>query len=371
MDAGIIMAGHKANGHDIHVASIQTLIRREHPPADVVFIDECHRIAGKSYAAILNNYKNSVIIGLTATPYRSDFKPLGEFFDELVAPVTMQELIDDGYLVQPRYFGAKQDFSKIKVKMGDYDNKQMFEYVDKKILYDGVVEKFKQFGHGKALVFCINIEHSKKTCEAFVSAGFKAIHLDCDTDTITRKRILKEFADGEWQILCNVALFCEGFDLPSINTIIINRATKSKGLYFQICGRGLRPADGKVGCMIIDHGSNVFEHGKVEWEQEYSLDVIKKKKNKADDTAEDPVKECPKCFSLIHPRVMICPDCGFEFPPAQKIVDAEFEEIITPMVVIPPHLRKRWIDMTEDELEEYRVLKGYKYGWKHHVRQAR
>lgn len=236
MDAGIIMAGHKANGHDIHVASIQTLIRREHPPADIIFIDECHRIAGKSYATVLDNYKNSVIIGLTATPYRSDFKPLGEFFDELIAPVTMQELIDDGYLVQPRYFGAKQDFSKIKVKMGDYDNKQMFEYVDKKILYDGVVEKFKQFGHGKALVFCINIEHSKKTCEAFVSAGFKAIHLDCDTDTITRKRILKEFADGEWQILCNVALFCEGFDLPSINTIIINRATKSKGLYFQICG---------------------------------------------------------------------------------------------------------------------------------------
>lgn len=712
VDAGIIMAGHKMNGYDIHVASIQTLIRREHPPADIIFIDECHRIAGKSYRTVLENYPDAVHIGLTATPYRSDLKPLGEFFDEIVAPVTMQQLIDDGFLVQPRYFGAKQDFSKIKIKMGDYDNKQMFEHVDKKVLYDGVVDKFKQFGYGKTLVFCINIEHSKKTCEAFVNAGYKAIHLDCDTDTSTRKRILKEFASGEWQILSNVALFTEGFDLPAINTIIINRATKAKGLYCldeqteilteqgwkkdiaigenvaamipqtgeikyvpvldtirrnlepnefwvslqsptlnikvtnkhklfyrqrmtrdkrigwsfktaeeisklssgislpisgmiqtkdiplsddelrfiawvmtdgsinkynngihisqgshqewleeiqrvivscglkfnrfirkrdtpfnetspatiwtiskgsprgrdkhlkgwgylekwlskdlslelmnmsarqfeifihtlhlgdgakqkgyywtrrsyhiatgnyvmaerlqilgitkgwkanisvsyqnknplynihlkqksfavtgstydkrpkwqlmpsnshekcwcveneigtlitrrdgkvvivgncQIVGRGLRPHEEKKGCIIIDHGNNVYEHGKVEWEQEYSLEVIKKKKQ-VSDTYKDPVKPCPECSSLIHPRIMICPDCGYEFPPTQKIVEAEFEEIITPKISIPAHLRKRWADMSDEELEEYRVLKGYKKGWKHYAKQSR
>lgn len=370
IDTGIIMAGHKTNGHDIHVASIQTLIRREHPPADIIFVDECHRIAGKSYTTALANYPDAVHIGLTATPYRSDSKPLGEFFDAIVAPVTMQELIKDGFLVQPRYFGAKQDFSKIKIKMGDYDNRQMFDYVDKKVLYDGVVEKFKQFGHGKTLVFCLNIEHSKKTCEAFMSAGYKAIHLDCDTDTSTRKRILKEFAAGEWQILINVALFCEGFDLPAINTIIINRATKAKGLFFQIVGRGLRPHGGKNGCIIIDHGNNVYEHGKVEWAQEYSLEVIKKKKQ-ISDTYEDPVKPCPECSSLIHPRIMICPDCGYEFPATQKIVEAEFEEIITPKIVIPARLRKRWADMSDEELEEYRVLKNYKKKWVFHQKRLR
>lgn len=370
IDAGIIMAGHQMNGHDIHVASIQTLIRREPPRADIIFIDECHRIAGNSYRTVLENYPYAIHIGLTATPYRSDSKPLCEFFDEIVSPVTMQELIENKFLVQPRYFGAKQDFSKIKIKMGDYDNQQMFEYVDKKVLYDGVVEKFKQFGYGKTLVFCLNIEHSKKTCEAFTSAGYKAIHLDCDTDTHTRQRILKEFADGKWQILSNVALFTEGFDLPAINTIIINRATKAKGLYFQIVGRGLRTHEGKTGCIIIDHGNNVYEHGKVEWDQEYSLESIKRKKQ-TPDTYEDPVKPCPECSSLIHPRIMICPDCGYEFPATRKIVEAEFEEIVTPKIVIPAHLRKRWIDMSDEELEEYRLLKGYKKGWVFHQKRLR
>jgi len=278
IDAGIIMAGHKTIDKDIQVASVQTLARREHPPADIIFIDECHHVASDSHKKIITNFPNAIHIGLTATPYRMDNKPLGEFFDEIIAPVSMQTLIDEGFLVQPRYFGAKQDFSKIKIKMGDYDNKQMFDYVDKKVLYDGVVEKFKQFGYGKTLVFCLNIEHSKKTCEAFTSAGYKAIHIDCETDKNVRKRILKEFEAGEWQILSNVALFCEGVDVPATNTVIINRATKSKGLYFQVVGRALRPHEGKKECIIIDHGNNVYEHGKVEWDQEYSLDIIKKKK---------------------------------------------------------------------------------------------
>lgn len=371
IDAGIIMASHKTTVNDVQVASVQTLARRQHPPADIIFIDECHHIASNSYKKIINNYKDAILIGLTATPYRSDFKSLGEFFDEIIAPVTMQELIDGGFLVQPRYFGAKQDYSKIKIKMGDYDNRQLFEFADKKVLYDGVVEKFKQFGNGKALMFCINIEHSKKSCDAFTAAGYKAMHLDCDTDTHIRQRILKEFDDGKWQILSNVALFTEGVDVPSINTVIINRATKSRGLYFQIVGRSLRTHEGKTGCTIIDHGNNVYEHGKVEWPQEYTLDDIKRKIKKSDDS-EECVKTCPECFSLIHPRIMVCPDCGHIFLfQNRKIASAEFEEIITPRIVIPQYLRKAWRDMNDAELEEYRVLKGYKKGWKYFIKQSR
>ncbi|GIK23662.1 MAG: hypothetical protein BroJett005_30760 [Ignavibacteriota bacterium] len=370
IDAGIIMPPHKANGHNVHVASVQTLVRRQHPPADIVFVDETHHINSASYKRILENYKNAFVFGLTATPFRSDGKPLGEIFEDIIAPVSVQELIDQNFLVRPRYFGAKQDFSDIKIVRGDYDNKQLFEKVDKKILYDGVVEKFKQFGHGKTLVFCVNVQHSKNTCETFSNAGFAAAHLDADTDTPTRQRVLKEFAEGKWQILCNVAILTEGFNLPTINTIVLNRATKSKGLYFQIVGRGLRTAEGKENCIIIDHGNNVFEHGPVEADQDYDIHQ-KKKKKKSTSTVQDQVKECPICFSLIGKRTQICYHCGYQFPPSHKIVESEFEEIKIKKVVIPKHLRKPWSQMTDEELEEYRALKGYKKGWIWHQKQLR
>lgn len=370
IDAGIIMPPHTANGHDVHVASVQTLIRRQHPPADILFIDECHHTNSGSYLKIIKNYPNAYILGLTATPFRSDGKPLGEIFQDVIAPVSIQDLIDQNFLVRPRYFGAKQDFSDVKIKMGDYDNNQLFEKVDKKILYDGVVDKFKQFGHGKTLVFCVNVRHSIKTCEAFTEAGYKAAHLDAETDTTTRKQILKEFAEGKWQILCNVALFTEGFDLPAIETIILNRATKSKGLYFQICGRGLRTSENKETCIIIDHGSNVYEHGVIEAEQEYDIHS-KKKKKKSNTVIVDQVKQCPKCQSLLGNKTEICYHCGYEFPETHEIVEAEFEEIIPKKIVIPAHLRKPWSQMNDTELEEYRQLKGYKPGWKYHIKKLR
>lgn len=363
VDAGIIMANHKYNGHLVHVASVQTLVRRDHPPADIVFIDEVHHVNSASYLAILESYKYALIIGLTATPFRSDGKPLGEIFEDLIITASIQDLIDKNFLAQPRYFGAKLDLHDIAIKRGDYDNKQLFEYFDNKILYDGVVEKFKQFGIGKTLVFCVNIQHSKNTCQSFIDAGYTAAHIDCDTESQDRKRILKEFADGKYQILSNVAVFTEGYNLPTIQTIILNRATKSKGLYMQCVGRGLRTTEGKESCVVIDHGNNVYEHGPVE--QEYEIDIHGKKKKKSVVVDTCNAKECPTCQSLVGTRTLICPHCGHEFPPEKetKLVEAEFEELIFPKIVIPEHLRKPWSKMNDAELEEYRALKGYKKGW--------
>ncbi len=371
IDSGIIMNGHPTEDKPVQVASVQTLIRRVHPPADVIIFDECHHIISSSWAGIAKNY--NYIIGLTATPWREDTKSLGDIFQSIVCPITMQELIDQGYLVQPRYFGAKQDFSDIKVVRGDYDNQQLFRKVDKKMLYDGVVDKFKQFGVGKALVFCINIEHSKNTINTFKLAGYKGEHIDCDTDKKERKKILDDFKAGEYDILSNCSLFTEGTDIPDVGTIILNRATKSKSLYFQMVGRGLRTVEGKKHCTVIDHGNNVYEHGIVEADIEYSL-LPKKKSRSMGEEIEPQVKECPECSSLVGVRTLVCKHCGHIFPIEEKEIElkeAEFEEIKTQRVIIPPHLRKRWTDMSDGELEEYRVLKGYKIGWKHYIRKQR
>lgn len=369
VDAGIIMAGHQQSDKQIQVASVQTLVRRVHPPADIIFVDEVHHCVSSSYRRILNNYKSSLIFGLTATPFRMDRKPLGEIFEKIIVPVTIQDLIDQKFLVQPKYYGAKQDFSDVHITKGDYDTAELFEKMDKQYLYDGVVDKFKQFGHGKTLVFCVNIEHSIKTKDAFVAAGYTAAHLDCDTNTSDRKKILADFASGKYQILTNCAILTEGYNLPGINTIILNRATKSKGLYKQIVGRGLRASDGKTNCIIIDHGNNVYEHGGVELDEEYTLWPPKKKK-KSNTSSVEMAKECPECKALLHTRVTVCQYCGHEFPEKElELREAEFEEIKIKKVVIPKHLKKPWRQMSDEELEEYRLLKGYKSGWKYYVKK--
>lgn len=376
INAGLIMPPHRLmNGHSTHVASIQTLIQREHPPADVVFLDECHHAASDSHTRVIKNYNDAIIIGLTATPFRTDGSPLMDIFEEIVAPVTMQELIDLGYLVKPRYFGAKIDLSLVGKKGHDYDKDQLFEVMDKKFLYDGVIEKFKEFGRGKTIVFCINIAHSIKTTSALVAAGYKAVHVDCNTSNEERKKIDSEFAAGKIQFLVNCGIYGEGYDCPDIDTVVLNMATKSLEKYMQIIGRGLRPTPGKTDCIVIDHGNNVRDHLPVEWERE--VDCTKKRKNSSIEAEkEEQLKECTKCKSLVKIQAKICQHCGYMFSEKElELVDAKFEELnfdkIKPKIVIPAHLCKRWIEMNDDELEEYRALKGYRKGWVFHQKRLR
>lgn len=371
INAGIIMPPHKNYGHTVNIASIQTLIRREHYDADIVFVDECHHVNSKSYMTILKRYPNAYVIGLTATPFRTDGKPLGDIFHDIITPINTKELIDLKYLVPPKYYGHKKDFRYIKTKMGEYDNKELFDAFDKSQLYGEVVSEFKRLGTGKAIVFNVNIVHSSKTCEAFRNAGYSAAHLDHETKDDERKQILSDFASGKYQILCNVSLFTEGYDLPDINTVILNRATKSKCLFMQMIGRGLRPAEGKENCIVIDHGGNVYEHGMVEDDIVY--DIFKKKskaKKQTPDEIRDNAKQCPACMTLVSIRCVKCPHCEYEFPLPEP-VETELEEIKTTKIIIPPHLRKRWSEMTDKELTEFAEIKNYKKGWIWHQKKIR
>ena len=371
IDADIIMPPHRVNGHAVNIASLQTLVRRDKPHADIIFIDESHHISN-SYKKILEHYKDKIVIGLTATPYRLDGKGLGEIYEDLIITSTIENLIESGHLVRPRYFGAKKDFSDIHIQAGDYNPKELFSMLDKKILYDGVVDKFRQFGKGKTLVFCVNIQHSLNTVEAFKNAGYKAMHIDCETDSRERQNIIDRFRCGEFDILSNCAIFTEGFDLPEITTVILNRATKSKCLFMQMVGRSLRPAPDKEHAIVIDHGNNVYEHGAVEWEEEYNLFPKKKKKKQSSADRDQPVKECPKCNNLLHSMTKTCPACGHVFPIEEKFVKAEFEEIVPKKkVIVPRHLRKPWSSMSDAELEEYRQLKSYKKGWVFYQKELR
>ncbi len=364
--AGIIMGKHKYAYDSVNVASIQTLQRRFMPPADLIFIDEAHHTNSAGILKILENYPNSYIIGLTATPERLDNKSLSTVYNELICPIDINELIDDGFLVTPRIFAAadslrEEDFANVKTAMGDYANNELYKLYDKPKLYKGVVENYKKLApNTKAIIFCVNCEHSRNTADEFLNNGILAMHLDADVPTEKRKEILEDFANGKFNVLCNVNILTEGYDLPSIETVILNRATKSTALYFQMVGRGLRPAPNKNFCIVIDHGANWKTHGLVTDEREWNWEGKKKDKKGA-----FPTKECPNCYHILPIQSSLCPNCGLIFTKKEPDPEPEvLQEFIEITQNLPQNLvGKSIFDMDIEELEQYRNYKKYKVGW--------
>jgi DNA repair protein RadD len=361
---GIIMSGWMQRISPVNVASISTLLRRQLPKADIVFVDECHHSVSKSFRQALDEYQQqgSTIIGLTATPYRLDGKGLGDIYEQIISPILMRDLIAQGYLVPAKYYGPPGDFSEVKKKGGDYDSALLFEKFNKRELYGAVIENYlKHAPDTKAIVFNVNVEHSKHMAQCFIEAGINALHVDGEMSIYDRARVLNEFRNGKAQVLCNVNILTEGFDLPSIETIILNRATASKSLYLQMVGRGLRPYGDKKHCIVIDQGANVYLHGFADDIEELDLFTTAKKKNKG----VAPVKECPGCFALISTNLGFCPHCNYTFPKKKKEHKlAEFKEITRDAEAeLPEHLARPWIDLTIPELEELRQIRNWKKNW--------
>lgn len=361
IDAGLIMPGYHPNGHLAVVGSVQSIIRRPPVDVDLIIVDECHHALSPSFRKVLENHVGDTkrIVGLTATPYRLDSKPLGRVFDSCISPVSIDELVRDGYLVPLKYYAAAEKglTDGVKKIAGDYAANTMFERMNRKYLYDNVVEKYKKFSGEKALAFCCNVRHSIETAKAFVNAGIRAQHLDGEAQAQERIKIVREFRQGKFDVLTNCNLFCEGFDLPDIHAVILNRATASKCLYTQMVGRAMRPSPGKEYGVIIDMGNNIEAHGFVEDLQEHD---IFREPRQGDGIA--PMKDCPHCGAMVYAGMRVCKYCKFIFPIGElEYKEAEFVEVKRPPV--PPHLRKKWSQMTEDELKEFAAFRGYKEGW--------
>lgn len=368
------------------IATVQTLIRRPLPDVDLIIVDEAHK---QIFDKILTNstYENIFTIGATATPYRTGrMTQLSDIYDGMVETITIRELIASGFLVPAITYGAKVDTSGIKVKRGDYDTQELYNAFDKQTLYAGVVDKYKKFADGtKAICFCINVEHSKKVAASFNASGISAIHLDGKTSKKEREYILQAFKMGHYKVLCNVEVLTTGFDEWTVETVIVNLATKSLTKWLQMCGRGSRitPREHKnqAGFLqkthfnLIDMGGNVFKLGFWEQEREYKLDH---KTKEAIDPA--PVKECPEdkfdvpiktqrppkmgCGALMHASAPICKECGFEFekkkaePKQSEFIQLENYEFLPVNLV-----SKSWGSLTIEELEKVREVKGYQQGW--------
>lgn len=336
----------------VQIASVQTLARRDLPPADVVFVDEAHRAAGDTYRRILDAYPEAIIIGLTATPCRLDGKPLGDVFEVLEIAATYSELISDGHIVAPVVYSSldQPDLSKVHTRNGDFaEDELVLEMLKPQVLGSIVSEWQKHAGGRRTVVYACTIEHSLEIVSRFLSAGIRAAHLDGATRLDERAAILARLESGALQVVSNCQVLTEGWDCPPVKCVQMARPTKSLTLYMQTVGRALRPWNG-VRPVVIDHGGNVARHGMPHEDREWSL------LTQANRKAERALYHvCPGCFAYVEKNP--CELCGYtkEVTPRELRKDESVELV----EMVPKDPRRAFFETAGAKAR----LRGFKPGY--------
>lgn len=388
---GIIMNGEDPSLiPDTQVASIPTLhsraIQREKidlPKAGLVLVDEAHIGVGGQSQTLIEQYKDAgaVVVGLTATPARSDGRGLGMIYDDLVLGPSVAELTEQGYLVPSRYFsGEKPDTSGIKIQAGDYQQGQLAERADEpKLIGDVVSNWFRLASDRQTFVFAVNVAHSRHLAERFREHGIAAEHIDGQTDLQTRRAIHHRLQTGETQVVCNCQVYTYGVDYPPVSCIVLAYPTKSITKYHQMVGRGLRTSPGKADCMVLDHAGIVLDEklGFIDDPMPWSLDgKTKVQERKAEKEYKQPEEtRCPQCETIIRPAP-VCPLCGHEMGGQyKKAIEAHEAELAEIDKRERDRLRREWsMDEKARFFGELRAIaseKGYRDGWAVHAYKER
>lgn len=279
------------------VASVQTLnarmgdgrrVERFNPDEfSLLIIDEAHHAVASSYRAVIDHFQRNPkckLLGVTATPDRSDEIALKEVFESVAYEYSLMDATRDGWLVPVRSMPARildLDFSGVKDVAGDFHQGELSEIMEREGNLHGVAdETVRRMGDRKVLIFCVSVAQSELLAEILDRhrAGC-ARFISGETPPEERRQMLRDYAEGRFQILVNCMVATEGFDCPDIGMVVVARPTKSRSLYAQMVGRGTRPlpntvdgvetdvgrreaiaASGKKDCIIIDFCGNAGKH---------------------------------------------------------------------------------------------------------------
>ena len=371
---GVLMANKSETEEaKAQVASVQTFTSRKDrddfvkPQADLVILDEAHRSVSNSFQELINEYPNAYVVGLTATPCRSDGRGLGNIYDELVEAASIQELIDQGYLVPNRILAPTMpDLKGIKIVAGDYEKRSLDKKMNTPKLVGDIITHWQLHGENRpTVVFASSINHSQQIARMFNNFGIAAGHIDGVMPELEREQQLNDLDTGKIKVLCNCQVLTEGWDQPKVSCVIIARPTRSYVMYLQMVGRSLRPAPNKKDTLIIDHSGSVYQHGFPEdtpaWIlTEDKIDLVPKEEQPID---KQPFT-CIKCDTVYKPTKdnPECPNCAFV--PTKK----ETELLIKEGRLV--ELKKEKTEPTAIEkqifysqLKHYGKSKGFKPGW--------
>lgn len=428
--------------YQVYVAMAQTLRNRINPTRykddwakwfksfDLVIIDECHKqefnpffsddVDSRSNCSA-NVFNGAYILGFTATPERrGKQRQLAADYTTIVSGPTTLELISLGYLVEDRYYsvkGADIDGVRLDTKEEDFNTCEIYRRFNKPELYAGVVEQWMTHTpNTTTLVFCVNIQHTIRTCEEFNNARIKAKFVVSDVakptlpDNATaaqlvryeekmaeyqiwldafskwsgkRGDIVEQWKRGDFFVLINAGILTTGFNFRPIQTVVINRATISANLWLQMIGRGSRPSDGKDFFNILDFGQHAVRLGYYRDKRQLSLIHETPKGGGA-----PAVKECGKtkrhgvkpdalgrtidknkrigCGAYIPASVMICPFCGYLYDTERELATTELQ--LHDYSIAPNSGAVIASSKMNDDIQNIvstAEARGYKSGWIH------
>lgn len=329
--------GRRELGEPITFAGIQSVAKRSEDIGhiDLIIIDECHLVNHKeagSYRVLITELTkinpSLRVIGLTATPYRLGHGLITDkpaLFDELLTPISIIDLIDKGFLapLRSKHTGTRIDTSGVKKRGGEFIEKDLQEAVDVDHVNRAVVkEVMEKAGDRKAwLFFCTGVKHALHVQKVLEEEGIPSACVTGDTPKPEREKIIADYKAGKLRALTNANVLTTGFDYPDIDLLVMMRPTMSASLYVQMAGRGMRPKSHTDHCMVLDFAGVVAMHGPI-------TAIEPPKPPKGDSSGEAPVKACPECHELVHPRLELCPCCGYQFPIAQKDLKLRHDDIM-------------------------------------------
>ncbi|EBH7155099.1 DEAD/DEAH box helicase [Salmonella enterica] len=323
-EIGYIWADHPNYDPDrkIQIASADTLIRRVFPDnIDLLIIDEAHLRKKRILQDIERLCASGVkVIGLSGTPF-SPF--LGKYYDRLIKPTTIGELIQRGDLSKYEFYApTKPDLKGVKTKSSleygnDYNETQLAEIMCGSTLVGDIVQNWLENGRDlPTIAFCVNVAHANFLTIQFNQAGVNAEVMTADTPTEERQTIIHRFETGATKIIVSVGVLVAGFD-SDVRCVIYARPTKSEIRWLQCLGRALRTAPGKDKALIFDHSGTVHRLGfpdAIEYNELPSKnDGMKEAATRqAEEREEKLPKECPECHFMKPAGVYVCPKCGFK-----------------------------------------------------------
>ena len=344
---------------------VPTLSRDENleimPHIDILVVDEAHHAVADTYQKIINAAKeeneNLKILGVTATPNRSDRRGLIEIFSNVGDQIWVGELIRSGHLVPPRTFmmdvGVREQLLKLKAAGEDYDMEAVAEILNKRPINDTVVDIWKEKANRRpTVVFCSTVKHAEEVAEAFNRGGVDTALLRGDLGPADRQRELEKFTNGEVSVIVNVAVLTEGWDHPPTSCVVLLRPSSAKSTMIQMIGRGLRTVDAakypgvkKSDCIVLDFGISSFIHGTLEQDAILDSPVL--------DDIEPMKMPCPSCGAEIPLASYECPICGHQFEAEERIIGERDIEHLTAVDMMEINLLKQsnflWVDLFGDD----------------------
>lgn len=398
-DIGIIQQDHPRTNPDakLQVASIHTAVNRPMDPPHLVIVDEVH-LEKEEFNKLLDSeaWSNTVVIALSATPYK---KGMGRRWKKLVQTKSTAQLIEEGYLVKPRYLvgSIDPDLTGKKTHLDGQGNRVLTDkdeaaVMSGKELIGDVVKTWLKYGENRpGFYYAVSLAHARQLKEEFELHGVTCGYIDGSMDRNQRAKILRKYREGEYKIVVNYGVLTTGID-EDVRVIGICRIIKSEIDWVQIIGRALRTdnpskrvagQEPKVDALIIDHGGNLTrEDGTAmppaeDIYHDYLDDSAPNDKQITayeKDDKPDTHRKCKSCGYLIPPRTKLCPACGNESKSESGVthLSAEFREFVRKEAIAKKDKAKKEKAALDERRTYYGWMlyigasRGFKQGWANH-----